>query len=110
MDFKKLQENAIATKEAIASKTEETKITLEKSFVDAMKSWEDAVIAIELEAKTDTTKTTEATQARVDFDKFKNELEQEFKDLLTVKEDEKDESSENTNSETNNLATEIIKP
>ncbi len=110
MDFKKLQENAIATKEALASKTEETKATLEKSFVDAMTSWEEAVVAKEAEAKTDTTKTTEASQARVDFDKFKNELEQELKDLLTVKETEKDESSENTNSETNNLAADILKP
>jgi len=110
MDIKKLQENAIAAKDALTKKTEETKTTLEKSFVDAMKSWDDAIIAKETEAKTDTTKTTEASQARIDFDKFKSDLWEDINALLTAKETETNESFENTNSETNNLAADILKP
>lgn len=103
MDFKKLQENATTAKEALASKTEETKITLEKSFVDAMTSWEDAVKGKENEAKTDTTKSAEATQARADFDKFKTDLEEELKNLLTTKENETQLNNKETQQQTNML-------
>lgn len=102
-DFETLKNNANAAKEALKSKSEETKVALEKSFVNTMKSWEDAVIAIELESKTDTTKTTEANQARVDFDKFKNELEQELKDILSVKEAETQLNDKETQQQTNML-------
>ena len=102
-DFETLKNNANTAKEALKNKSEETKVALEKSFVDIMKSWEDAVIAIELESKTDTTKTTEASQARVDFDKFKNELEKEFKDILSAKEAENQANNKETQQQTNML-------
>jgi hypothetical protein len=103
MDFKKLQENATTAKEALASKTEETKVKLEQEFVDAMKSWEDAVKAKENEAKTDTTKSAEAIQARADFDKFKTDLGEELKNLLTIKETDTQLNDKETQQQTNML-------
>ena len=103
MDFTKLQEAATISKEALAKKTTETQKALEQSFVDAMKSWEDAVKAKEAEANKDTTKSSEALQVRSNFDTFKNNLETEVRNLLNQEQAEKKEVEQQTKTETEKL-------
>lgn len=107
-DFKTLRTNVTQAAEAVKSNKEKND-TLEQSFIDAMKSWDEAITAIEWKAKTDTTQIDSAREERNNYNAFTGGLEKELVILVDKKDDEVEKITQETNNEIKEVAQEVTK-